>query len=349
MPKLAGCAKYGAALVFALVCMRRPNVRSQHAAICAAYARACPPRLIENAKENGRRSDSVNLVSACSSDARFCAAMCDMFASALLTSRAPNRIQLFAFAPADQHALIRERLRDSSLARVRLEVAPIPEELQAAGIAARGGRAKELSSHTNFARFFAHNILDANASKFAYVDADVRFLLPFEVTYDAALTSGQPIALKRFRCSEHDSQCLRQFLNGGLLDHRLRGLTDLTNAGMFVADLSFWRRHRVGEQLMSWAALNSRIPLFVGGSQPPFWFVFGTYCEDLPIFENVPLQTLQACRPITFYHCVRSFHMTGTHADKRRGISSALRPLFERLERAVPRKPGSDPMFDWAP
>ncbi|XP_041377971.1 glycosyltransferase 8 domain-containing protein 2-like [Gigantopelta aegis] len=158
----------------------------------------------------------------------------------------------------------------------------------------RGGRL-ELASPLNYARYYLPKLFPKLSEKIIFIDDDCivqgdiseLYRLKFNKGHIAAFSEDCVGASKRLTHMKNNYADYIDFKNKQVKLMKIKPTTCSFNSGLFVTDLSAWRKQRITEQLEYWMQLNTKEEVYGnerggGGSQPPMMLVFYKKYTEIP-------------------------------------------------------------------
>nr|KAG5710080.1 hypothetical protein BaRGS_030156 [Batillaria attramentaria] len=163
-------------------------------------------------------------------------------------------------------------LMKTKLQKINYEIKVFPTEWVEGKIKVRGGR-EELASPMNYARYYLPRLFPNIKGRVVFIDDD-------------CIVQGWQAENEIERNVYADFFDLK---NKHFKELNIQPTTCSFNTGVFVTDLSDWRKHNITQQLEHWLVLNTREELYGnerggGGSQPPMMLVF--YNKYTPIDQQ---------------------------------------------------------------
>ncbi|KJE95478.1 glycosyltransferase 8 domain-containing protein 1 [Capsaspora owczarzaki ATCC 30864] len=211
--------------------------------------------------------------------------------SILANTKTPDRIDFYLIVDTDQEAVRCQRWLNLAFEKKRQAqfwVKVFPLEWVANKIKIRGRR-QDLASPANYARYYVLDLFPNLTGRIAYIDSDVvvqddvagLYFHPIEPGHIGAFVKDCHNELRFFINFEHPR----------VLAQQMDPSTCSFNAGVYVADLTEWKRQRMSKELEFWMELNTRENVYGGegsggGSQPPMLLaLYGRATELNPLWH----------------------------------------------------------------
>ena len=204
--------------------------------------------------------------------------------SVVANSKQPTRLRILALAPAGLESSFRSYLKCHALRPQKEkfsndQTGPV---VRVTGFAASRvpplrvqTKLTNLESPLNFARFYLHELLPADAHKVLYLDADTIVRGDAVELYDAALPKDELCAatLRKQTLGAKGVASLKGEKLQRRFRERYRAQLPLHehgfNAGVFVFNLRAWAALNLTNEAEHWIVANNAEKLYALGSQPP--------------------------------------------------------------------------------
>lgn len=184
-------------------------------------------------------------------------------------------------------------LMKTKLQKINYEIKVFPTEWVDGKIKVRGGR-QELATPINYARYYLPRLLPNVHGRVVFIDDDcivqddISELYWMKISPDhLASFSEDCIGMsRRITFMQNVYADFFDLKNKHFKELNIQPTTCSFNTGVFVANMSDWRKHNVTQKLEFWLELNTKEELYGnerggGGSQPPMMLVF--YNKYTPI------------------------------------------------------------------
>ncbi|KAK7501817.1 hypothetical protein BaRGS_00006903 [Batillaria attramentaria] len=177
-------------------------------------------------------------------------------------------------------------LMKTKLQKINYEIKVFPTEWVEGKIKVRGGR-EELASPMNYARYYLPRLFPNIKGRVVFIDDDCIVQDDIAQLYSMKIQPGHLAAFSEDCIGM--SRRITFMQNKHFKELNIQPTTCSFNTGVFVTDLSDWRKHNITQQLEHWLVLNTREELYGnerggGGSQPPMMLVF--YNKYTPIDQQ---------------------------------------------------------------
>ncbi|KAK7093286.1 glycosyltransferase 8 domain-containing protein 1-like [Littorina saxatilis] len=177
-------------------------------------------------------------------------------------------------------------LMKSKLQSINYEIKEFPVEWVEGKIKVRGGR-EELANPLNYARYYLPKLFPNIEGRVVYIDDDCIVQGDVKHLYDMKMHPGTLASFSEDCMGVNKRITLLQNVYADFFDLKNKHFMELNikptacsfNTGVFVTNLTDWRKHNITHQLEHWLELNTKEELYGnerggGGSQPPMMLVF---------------------------------------------------------------------------
>ncbi|XP_046375843.2 glycosyltransferase 8 domain-containing protein 1-like isoform X1 [Haliotis rufescens] len=190
-------------------------------------------------------------------------------------------------------------IKETKLKSINYELKGFPAEMVAGKVKVRGGR-QELASPMNYARYYLPQLFPKLRSRIIFIDddcivqGDISELYNMKIHPDhlAAFSSDCVGVGKHLSHMENNYANYIDFKHKAVVKMGIKPTECAFNTGVFVSDLSQWRKFNITKQLEAWLELNVKEEVYGnekggGGSQPPMMLVFHKLYSNINPMWNV--------------------------------------------------------------
>ncbi|XP_076452128.1 glycosyltransferase 8 domain-containing protein 1-like isoform X2 [Babylonia areolata] len=255
------------------------------------------PRLVsQSAPTRGFDTQEVVHV-VITSDSHTVGGMVTLINSIVSNTHSPVVFHLITDAQTSPH--LRTWLMQTKLWNINFEIKEFPMEWLEGKIKVRGGR-MELANPLNYARFYLPDLFPGIDGRMVYIDDDCIVQGDIAELFHMRLKPGTLAAFSEDCKGVNRRISFMQNVYADFFDLKNQHFLELDidpgacafNTGVFITNLTEWRRQGITDKLLYWLELNTKEELYGnerggGGSQPPMMLVFYKKYTPLDLLWHV--------------------------------------------------------------